>query len=68
MKMTPAEGITAATINAAWSLKLGRAVGSLEPGKSADFVVHEANDYREIPYFLGTQRPAMVFAQGVRVV
>jgi imidazolonepropionase len=42
-------------------------VGSLEPGKSADFVVHEANDYREIPYFLGTQRPAMVFAQGERV-
>jgi imidazolonepropionase len=68
MKMTPAEGITAATINAAWSLKLGREVGSLEPGKSADFVVHEANDYREIPYFLGTQRPAMVFAQGERVV
>jgi imidazolonepropionase len=68
MKMTPAEGITAATINAAWSLNLGGAVGSLEPGKSADFVVHEANDYREIPYFLGTQRPAMVFAQGERVV
>jgi imidazolonepropionase len=68
MKMTPAETITAATINAAWSLNLGRAVGSLEPGKSADFVVHEANDYREIPYFLGTQRPAMVFAQGERVV
>jgi imidazolonepropionase len=68
MKMTPAETITAATINAACSLSLGREVGSLEAGKSADFVIHEANDYREIPYFLGTQRPAMVFAQGVRVV
>jgi imidazolonepropionase len=67
MKMTPAETITAATINAACSLNLGRVVGSLEAGKSADFVVHEANDYREIPYFLGTQRPAMVFAQGERV-
>jgi imidazolonepropionase len=67
MKMTPAEGLTAATINAAWSLHLGHEVGSLEPGKSADFVVHEASDYREIPYFLGTQRPAMVFAQGERV-
>ncbi|MGC2399051.1 MAG: imidazolonepropionase [Acidobacteriaceae bacterium] len=67
MKMTPAEGITAATINAAWSLDLGREVGSLEPGKVADFVVHEAGDYREIPYFLGTQRPAMVFARGERV-
>jgi imidazolonepropionase len=67
MKMTPAEGLTAATVNAARSLHLGHEVGSLEPGKSADFVVHEASDYREIPYFLGTQRPAMVFAQGERV-
>jgi imidazolonepropionase len=67
MKMTPAETLTASTINAAYSLNLGSVVGSLEPGKSADFVVHEAEDYREIPYFLGTQRPAMVFAQGERV-
>jgi imidazolonepropionase len=68
MKMSPAETLTAATINAAYSLKLGSEVGSLEEGKSADFVIHEANDYREIPYFLGTQRPSMVFAQGERVV
>ncbi len=67
MKMTPAEALTAATINAAWSLHLASEVGSLEQGKSADFVIHEASDYREIPYFLGTQRPAMVFAQGERV-
>jgi imidazolonepropionase len=67
MKMVPAETIIAATINAAWSLGLGKEVGSLEAGKSADFIVHEAGDYREIPYFLGTQRPAMVFAQGRRV-
>jgi imidazolonepropionase len=67
MKMTPAEALTAATINAAWSLNLANEVGSLEQGKSADFVIHEASDYREIPYFLGTQRPAMVFARGERV-
>jgi imidazolonepropionase len=67
MKMIPSETLTAATINAAWSLNLAAEAGSLEPGKSADFVIHEASDYREIPYFLGTQRPVMVFAQGVRV-
>jgi imidazolonepropionase len=67
MKMTPAEGLTAATVNAAWSLGLADKVGSLEPGKSADIVIHEGSDYREIPYYLGTQRPAMVFAGGVRV-
>ena len=46
----PSETLTAATINAAWSLNLAAETGSLEPGKSADFVVHEASDYREIPY------------------
>jgi imidazolonepropionase len=68
MKMTPAETLTAATVNAACSLNLDGQVGSLEAGKQADFVVHEASDYREIPYFLGTQRPAMVFARGERVL
>lgn len=67
MKMTAAECLSASTINAAHSLDLAAEVGSLEPGKCADFVVHEANDYREIPYFLGAQRPAMVFAKGERV-
>jgi imidazolonepropionase len=67
MKMTAAECLTASSINAAHSLNLAAEIGSLEPGKSADFVIHEANDYREIPYFLGTQHPAMVFVKGERV-
>ena len=67
MKMTAAECLSASTINAAHSLNLAAEVGSLEPGKCADFVMHEANDYREIPYFPGAQRPAMVFAKGERV-
>jgi imidazolonepropionase len=68
MKMLPAEAILAATINAAYSLDCGGSVGSLEPGKRADFLVYEAADYREIPYFFGGPRPAMVFARGVRAV
>jgi len=64
MKMTPAEALTAATINAACSLDLQHEVGSLEAGKVADFVLHDAQDYREIAYFFGGQRPAMVFAGG----
>src|SRR5436190_13139931 len=47
MKMTPAEAITAATINAAYSLGRGDEIGSLEKGKRADFVIHDASDYRE---------------------
>jgi imidazolonepropionase len=68
MKMTPTEALTAATLNAAYSLNRGSEIGSLEPGKFADFVVHDAEDYRELPYFFGDHRAAMVFAHGVRVI
>jgi imidazolonepropionase len=68
MKMTPAEALTAATVNAAYSLNRGSEIGSLEPGKLADFAVHDAEDYRELPYFFGDHQAAMVFANGVRVV
>jgi imidazolonepropionase len=67
MKMTPAEALTAATINAACSLDLQHEVGSLEVGKVADFIVHDAEDYRELAYWFGGQLPVMVFAGGNRV-
>ena len=67
MKMTPAETLTAATVNAAYSLNRGHEIGSLEGGKFADFVVHDAEDYRELPYFFGESRAVMVFTSGVRV-
>lgn len=64
MKMTPAETITAATINAAYSLGRGDEVGSLEKGKRADFVIHDASDYRELPYFFGIEHPRKVYVAG----
>ena len=64
MKMTPAEAIAAATIHAAESLGRGGDLGSLEPGKLADFVVHDAGDYREIPYFFGRESAEKVFIGG----
>ena len=67
MKMTPAEAITAATINPAHSLNRGSQIGSLEPGKYADFVIHGCADYREIPYFFGVQHPREVFIEGRNV-
>lgn len=67
MKMTPAEALTAATINAAHSLNRGHEIGSLEPGKIADFVIHDAEDFRELPYFFGDRQAVAVFAGGVRV-
>lgn len=67
MKMTPAESITATTINAAYSLRRGDQLGSLEPGKLADFVIHDAEDYRELAYFFGIEHPWAVFVAGQRV-
>jgi imidazolonepropionase len=54
MRMTPAEAITAATINGAHALRLADRVGSLEPGKQGDLLVLNASDYRELPYYFGT--------------
>jgi imidazolonepropionase len=53
MKMSPAESISAATINGAWALHLADRKGSLEPGKDADLAVFSVEDYREIPYWFG---------------
>lgn len=64
MKLTPAEAITAATINAAHSLNRGDKLGSLEPGKIADFVIHDTSDYRELAYFFGVPHAHQVYCAG----
>jgi imidazolonepropionase len=67
MRMTCAEAIVAATINAAYSLGRGGATGSLEAGKAADFAIHDCEDYRELPYFFGREPAWRVFLDGVAV-
>ena len=63
MRLTPAEALTAATINAAWSIGLGSRTGSLETGKEADFLIHEVGDYRELAYYIAAPfRPRVVIA------
>jgi imidazolonepropionase len=64
LKMTPAEAIAAATINAAYGLRREKTLGSLETGKQADLTVFEVEDYREIPYYFGMQRCWMTMKSG----
>lgn len=64
MKMTPAQAISAATINGAWALRLQDRKGSIEPGKDADFAVFDACDYREIAYYFATNRCATTVLNG----
>ena len=66
MKMTPGEAITAATINAAYSLNRGDQLGSLEPGKIADFVIHDCADYRELAYFFGIDHAWQVYTRSIQ--
>lgn len=68
MRMTPAEAITAATINAAYSLACGERLGSLEAGKQADVVVFDCEDYRQIPYLFGINHAVVVIKSGEVVV
>jgi len=64
MGLSPAEALTAATINAAYSLDLGNSIGSLEAGKEADFAIHEFADYRELAYFIAAPARPRVFVAG----
>ncbi|MEO6872026.1 MAG: imidazolonepropionase [Chthoniobacterales bacterium] len=68
MKMTPAEAITATTINAACSLGRGAKIGSLEPGKRGDFVLCDCEDYRELAYWFGLPLVHSVYIRGNREV
>ncbi len=67
MKMSPAEAIAAATINAAWAIGMAEEIGSLEPGKAADMTVCGVSDYREIAMAFGSPLIRRVIKRG-RVV
>ena len=67
MKMSPAEAITASTINAAYSLNRGGKIGSLERGKLANFSIFDCEDYRELAYWFGIPQTHSVYVKGERV-
>ncbi|MBC7249332.1 MAG: imidazolonepropionase [Anaerolineae bacterium] len=68
MKLTPAEAIVAATVNAACAVGLAHQVGSLEAGKLADIVILDLPGYQHLPYRFGTNPVRTVIKAGRRVV
>jgi len=68
MRMTPAETITAATINAAHALNRAKVVGSLEPGKKADVAILNILNHKFLGYRFGTNLVDKVIKNGKLVV
>jgi imidazolonepropionase len=66
MKMSPAEAITASTINAGHSLSRDD-IGSLEAGKAANVAVFDCEDHRELAYWFGLPQTHVVYVRGKQI-
>jgi imidazolonepropionase len=66
-RLHPMAAIGAATLNGAWVLGLDDQLGSLEPGKRADFVVLDSPDVAMVPYRPGHNPVAETWIRGERV-
>jgi imidazolonepropionase len=64
LKLTPAQAIAAATINAAHAIRRAGRIGSIEPGKQADLLVLSVPDYRQLGYRFGTNLVKQVIKRG----
>ncbi len=68
LKITVAQAIAAATINAAAAIARSDDIGSLEPGKQADLLVLSVDDYRNLGYKFGGNLVQRVMKRGKWVV
>lgn len=68
MRMTPAEALCAATINAAFAIGAEKEAGSMEEGKKADIVMWNVPNYQMLQYAFGVNHVESVWKNGVQVV
>ncbi len=68
MRLTPAEALVAATINAACAIQMEDRVGSLEVGKQGDIVMWNVSSYQELQYLFGVNHVGVVWKKGIQVV
>ncbi len=68
LKMTPEEILNAVTFNSACAIGMQKQVGSLQSGKLADFVLWDAENYKQLPYFFAQNPVTSVYKRGLRVV
>lgn len=68
MRMTSAEALVAATINAACAIGVQDKAGSIEPGKQADLVMWNVSNYQELQYLFGVNHVGAVWKRGEKVI
>ena len=68
LQLSPAEALTACTVNAAHVLGRSESLGRLAPGYAADIVLLDAPDWRYLAYHLGGAVVATVIRAGRPVV
>ena len=64
LHLTPAEALSACTVNAAHVLGRGDRVGRIAPGYAADLVLLDAPDWRHLAYHLGGALVSVVIKDG----
>ncbi len=64
MRMTPAEALTASTVNAAFAIRRGQDLGRLQSGFMADLLILDTDDYRHLAYRFGTNLVQTVIKRG----
>jgi len=64
LHLTPAQALSACTVNAAFVLGVARDVGRIAPGYAADIVLLDAPDWRYLAYHLGGDLVAAVIERG----
>jgi imidazolonepropionase len=67
MHMTPAEALTEATLNAAYAINMADKVGSLDPGKQADFLILAGETPAILAYHAGVSSVAKVYKKGQEI-
>ncbi len=68
MKMSPAEALTAATLNAACAIERQETIGSLEVGKKADVAIFDVSNYYFLSYQFGVNLVSKVVKNGKVVI
>lgn len=67
MQLSPAEALTGATLNAAYSIGMADRVGSLERGKQADFLLLDGETPAILAYHAGVSSVAHVYKKGQKI-